>query len=540
MAGWGWQSVHHPEHIDRVVKKFSKCIETGEPWEDLFPLRGADGVYRWFLSRAMPLRDADGRIDFWCGTNTDVTEQRNQSHRLRQLARIIDLSHEAILVRDQNEGIVLWNRGCEDLYGFDKAAAIGADVHRLLKPRQPLTQSELDHKILTEGTWSGEILYTAIDGSDVWVDSRQELIRIAGKKLVLETSRDISDRRKADETQALLVGELNHRVKNTLAIVQSIATQTARSTSSNQAFVENFNGRLQSLATAHNVLTDAHWSGASILELVKSQISVAGGPLSRVDLAGEDVYLPPQTAMHMALILHELATNAVRHGALSNADGRIAITWRTASGSPPQLDLDWRESGGPSVCGVFAPVRGFGLSLIERSNRLPNLKASITLEGNGAAAHLTAELLPDHRASEQLFNPGKSLMKRRSMDRPARRAARKRILILDGEPGDAAQLEEMLYDAGYMTVGPVATAADALRKFALVMCDLVIVDVEGTSPADIRSILADAAKRHIPFVGLGSIADLDPLDAGQFSGVIAKPLREPVLLSTVAKALAAP
>ncbi|MEQ1712639.1 MAG: PAS domain S-box protein, partial [Hyphomicrobium sp.] len=540
MAGWGWQAVHHPDHVDRVVKKFSKSVETGEPWEDLFPLRRADGVYRWFLSRAMPLRDADGRIEFWCGTNTDITEQRNQSHRLRQLARIIDISHEAILVREHDDGIVLWNRGCEDLYGFDKAAAIGANVHQLLKPRQSLTQSELDHMILTEGSWSGEILYTASDGSDVWVDSRQELIRIAGTKLVLETSRDISDRRKADETHALLVGELNHRVKNTLAIVQSIATQTARSTCNNQAFVENFNGRLQSLASAHNVLTDAHWSGASILELVKSQISVAGGPLSRVDLAGEDVYLPPQIALHMALLLHELATNAVRHGALSNADGRIAIAWRTVSGSPPLLDLDWRDSGGPSVSAAFAPVRGFGLSLIERSNRLPNLKASITLKGNGAAAHLVAELLPDHRASEQLFNPGKSLMKRRSLDRPARREPRKRILILDGAPGDAAQLEEMLYDAGYMTVGPVATVADVLRKFALVMCDLVIVDVEGTSPTDIRSILADAAKRHIPFVALGSIADLDPLDVGRLSGVIAKPLNELVLLSTVAKVLAAP
>ncbi len=535
MAGWGWKSVHHPDHIDRVVRKFAKCVADGQPWEDLFPLRGADGSYRWFLSRALPLRDAEGKVEFWCGTNTDITEQRNQSHRLRQLARIIDLSHEAILVRDSENGIVLWNRGCEDLYGFDKNSAIGSDVHVLLKPRQPQSIEELDRIIMTEGSWSGEILYTASDGADVWVDSRQELIRIAGKKLVLETSRDISDRRKADETQALLVGELNHRVKNTLAIVQSIARQTARSTSSNAAFVDSFNGRLQSLASAHNVLTDAHWSGASILELVKSQISVSGGHLSRVDLEGEDVYLAPQNALQMALILHELATNAVRHGALSNASGRISVEWKTLPGSPPLLDLRWRESGGPAVASLSA--RGFGLSLIERSNRLPNLTASLSLEAGGATAHLTAELLPDTPTSEALFNPGKSLMKRRSKDRPLRRAARKRILILDGEPGDALQLEEMLYDAGYMTVGPVASAADVLRKFEIVVCDLVIVDVDGTSVPDLRSILAEAVKRHIPFVALGSTAPLDPVDVGLFAATIDKPLSEDELLASVARAL---
>lgn len=143
MRGWGWQSVHHPEHVERVSRKFKSCLERGNLWEDTFPLRGADGTYRWFLSRAVPMRDEKGNVILWCGTNTDITEHRNASLRIRQLARIIELSHEAILVWSMEDGIVLWNRGCEELYGYKQAEALGKSSHELLQTNHSVPSNSM-------------------------------------------------------------------------------------------------------------------------------------------------------------------------------------------------------------------------------------------------------------------------------------------------------------------------------------------------------------------------------------------------------------
>jgi PAS domain S-box-containing protein len=408
VQGDGWKIVHHPDHLDRVVAKFRGCISRGETWEDTFPLRGIDGEFRWFLSRAMPMRNDAGEITLWCGTNTDVTEQRQASQRLRQLARLIELSHEAISVRSPNSGILLWNRGCEELYGYTHAEAIGQDTHQLLKTENALAPGDLAKLLSTEGTWSGEIQRTAKDGTTVWVDCRKQVIRLGDDFVVLETDRDITERRKADDVRRLLVSELNHRVKNTLAIVQSFATQTGSNSKSMSEFVASFNGRLQSLSGAHNVLTDEDWSGAGILPLVKSQIDTLIGCRERTSISGPDVFLPPQTALQLTLVLHELATNAVKHGALSVETGKIDIAWNVSADAERRLDLTWCERGGPPVS--VPTRRGFGLSVIERSGRLPHLKTELHFNPSGLLFKASAKIGEPTAAEAEAnyFNPAQS------------------------------------------------------------------------------------------------------------------------------------
>jgi PAS domain S-box-containing protein len=402
-TGSGWTQVVHPDYVERVVRQLSLALRNGETWQDTYPIRGANGEYRWFLSRAMPLKNDHGGVVLWCGTDTDVTEQRRTSQRLMNQQRVIELSHEALLVWDVEDGIIMFNRGCEELYGHKKSEALGATAADLLKTRYPMSRKALMDRLAAEGSWTGEVSQTSSDGREIWVDSRLELIRTGGSEFVVETNRDITERRKADAVRNLLVGELNHRVKNTLAIVQSIAAQTGRTSATIDQFIGRFNGRLQSLSSAHHMLTEAHWSGASLWELITSQIAVSAGELQNVDIVGDDVFVPPQTALQMTLMLHELTTNALKHGSLSRPQGRVAISWTITPGDVPRIVLVWTERGGPPVTPPVA--RGFGTLLLERSGKLPHLKASLEFNPHGVVCRIEADLTAANQPERDYFNP---------------------------------------------------------------------------------------------------------------------------------------
>ena len=402
-VGEGWREAIHPDFSDRVIRQLVRAFESGETWEDTFPMRAADGEYRWFLSRAMPLHDDQGRVALWCGTDTDITDQRRLSERLMKHQRVIELSHEAMLVWELGEGIILFNRGCEELYGYDKSEALSAIPAELLRTRYPMSLGAMLDHLAAEGKWSGELLQSSKDGAEIWVDSRLELIRTGGRNLVVETNRDITERRKADEIRNLLVGELNHRVKNTLAIVQAIVAQTARTSATIDKFVASLNGRIQSMSSAHHMLTDAHWSGASLREIINSQIAVSAGEPLKVDVIGDDVFVPPQSALQLTLMLHELATNAVKHGSLSRPEGRVAISWKTEQRDDPRIIMLWTERGGPPVTPPVA--RGFGTLLLERSSKLPHLKAWLEFDPDGVVCRIEVKLNVSSEGEQVYFNP---------------------------------------------------------------------------------------------------------------------------------------
>ena len=165
----------------------------------------------------------------------------------------------------------------------------------------------------------------------------------------------------------LLIEELNHRVKNTLAVLQSIATQTFRSAS--RAEREKFEGRLGALAEAHNLLSQEKWQGAELREVIARVLRpyLLTAP-ERMRMAGPQVPLSPRLAVVLSMIVHEIATNAAKYGALSNDSGTVVVQWEILEASDGRkVRLSWTEAGGPPVS---APVqRGFGSRLIERSTR---------------------------------------------------------------------------------------------------------------------------------------------------------------------------
>ncbi|RJT40917.1 GAF domain-containing protein [Mesorhizobium waimense] len=203
-----------------------------------------------------------------------------------------------------------------------------------------------------------------------WVATRGRVIERDGDgkpTLIFGVNYDITERKLGDERQRLLLRELNHRVKNTLATVQALATQTVRHARQPSEFLEAFGARLQALGVAHNLLSDREWRGIGIRELVQIEVKPFDSTeRPRMTISGADLLLTPDQAVGLGLILHELASNALQYGSLSVASGRVDLTWKAeGKRGARRLVLTWRESGGPQV---EPPDRhGFGSILIRRS-----------------------------------------------------------------------------------------------------------------------------------------------------------------------------
>ena len=225
----------------------------------------------------------------------------------------------------------------------------------------------------------------------VYLDFIYQPIRDAGGSVVgiFVQGHDVSDTVLSTERQKLMIDELNHRVKNTLATVQSIAMQTARSHSDPRTFAEGFQARLLALSHTHDLLTRSHWEGADLGDILQHETDAHGA--SRVSANGPRVALPPAAALSLGMIFHELATNAAKYGALSAPDGRVLVDWSVADQLRPRHDLVWRETGGPPV--VAPDRRGFGSRLIERNVR-HDLAGEIELEfaGDGLIATFSIPL----------------------------------------------------------------------------------------------------------------------------------------------------
>ncbi len=176
---------------------------------------------------------------------------------------------------------------------------------------------------------------------------------------------DVSDTVLAAQRQKLMIDELNHRVKNTLATVQSIAMQTARSHADPRSFAEGFQARLMALSHTHDLLTRSHWEGADLRDILQHETDAHGS--QRVTLNGPAVALNPAAALSLGMIFHELATNAAKYGALSVAGGRVMVDWSVANQTSRRLTMSWRELDGPPV--TAPDRRGFGSRLIERNVR---------------------------------------------------------------------------------------------------------------------------------------------------------------------------
>jgi PAS domain S-box-containing protein len=224
-----------------------------------------------------------------------------------------------------------------------------------------------------------------------WHDLHIEPLRNEAGEVVGLTcaSVDVTERKEGEAHLRLLLRELTHRSKNLLAVIQAMARQTARHTGSIETFLTQFSARLQALAASHDLLVRESWYGASLGELIRSQLGgYLDGSSNQVSIDGPAIALKPEAAQNLGLALHELAVNAAKFGALSVPTGRVSITWRRRESSEGSaLDLDWRERLGPKV--KLRRKKGFGTMVIERNlARALDAEINMDFDPNGLHCHI--------------------------------------------------------------------------------------------------------------------------------------------------------
>ncbi len=305
------------------------ALKTREPVEprELIAERD-DGSRVRFMPYPTPLFDAEGRLTGAVNMLIDVTDLHNADVELAHLAAIISSSDDAIISKMLDGTVRSWNAGAERIFGYTPEEMIGQPIIRIIPPELQGEEKDIlarlargeriDHFETVRVAKDGRRLNISLTVSPV----RDRFGRIVGASKV---ARDITERKRAEEMQRLLFDELNHRVKNTLATVQSIASQSLRMAEKPSDFVASFNGRVHALARAHDLLVQEKMQGAEIGDIVRDQVLLGAPDGQRIDCNGPRVRLNARVAVQLALVLHELATNARKYGALSTPNGKLAI-----------------------------------------------------------------------------------------------------------------------------------------------------------------------------------------------------------------------
>jgi two-component sensor histidine kinase/DNA-binding response OmpR family regulator len=361
-----------------------------------------------------------------------------------------------------------------------RAAVHPEDWERLYEAYQTLTRDggtlQAEFRVLTPDGRTNWVLATA--AADIAPDGR--LIRIGGVTL------DITERKLNEQTQVLLAREVDHRARNALAVVQSIVRLTRAQTT--QAYMSAVEGRISALARAHGLLSQSRWQGADLARLVHEEVApYKNSSRTPLSITGSSVSLAPATAQTVALVLHELATNAAKYGALSSESGRLAVDWRTDGND---IELRWSETG---LSRITAPTsQGFGTVVI-RASVQDQLRGTLSLDWRPEGLLCTVRIPGEPKKAQDApeVSPARPVT-----EEPSRAA---HVLLVEDETLVGLMMTDFLEELGHIVVGPYTGANEAMAALDIIDVDGAILDVNLVGGA-VYPLADELVARGVPFV----------------------------------------
>jgi PAS domain S-box-containing protein len=365
----GMRSQVHPEDLSQLDAAFAALRRVGgsnRAEYRLTPRADEDRTspVRWVSIIGAVVRRSDGQPLKLLGVTRDITERKKAVQIAQRLVSIVESSDDAIVSKDLNDIITSWNNGAERLFGYCAEEVIGKSISILIPPdRQDEERAIASRNRLGQPANHYETIRRRKDGTPVDISLTVSPLYDAASVVIGASiiARDITARKRAEEHQRLLKAELDHRVKNVLATVSAIVDQTQEASNTHADFVAALSHRIKSLANTHELLSQGQWRGVSLAEIVRREFAPYATNKTTID--GPSVTLKAEATQAVAMVLHELTTNAAKYGGLSARGGGVMLRWRWVwNGSGARLAIEWQEVGGPHVA---SPSRsGYGTSIV--------------------------------------------------------------------------------------------------------------------------------------------------------------------------------
>jgi PAS domain S-box-containing protein len=354
--------VHPDDHARMEAFRMRTFDDKRDLYNVDYRIVRVDGEVRWIESRSFVSYDAEGQARRVIGINIDVTDRKHTEALLRESkSRLADALAAGQVVAFEWDAV---NRRTQRSDNAERILGVVPDGHFLRQvhsdDRARFT-THLGGLSADNPSYALAFRFLHPDGSHVWLEetAKGEFDR-AGKLLRIKgLTRDITECKRAEERQRVLVAELDHRVKNVLATVSAVVSHTLEGRRSVASFAAALEGRIRSMAMTHELLSSSRWQGIQLTELIHRELAPYA-TRGNTDLSGPQVILHPEAGQAMAIVLHELATNAAKYGALSSRSGRVSIRWDLRRNGQPRspLVLEWQEIGGPPVVSPGKPSYG--------------------------------------------------------------------------------------------------------------------------------------------------------------------------------------
>ena len=376
----------HPDDWDRLRELINACLQSGQPYSAAYRIVVPGGGIRWLQSFGRALRGSDGTPEKLVGVCMDVTERKKSEEALVEsegrFRGIFENAATGIAIKDLDGRFLHCNPAYEAMLGYREIELRPLAYVDVVHPQDRAANLAEVARLINGDVPSFEVIsrYVRKTGEIVWVQKFVSLLRDGEGRpnRIVALVTDMTERKRYEEHLSLLMREVNHRAKNMLGLVQVVAKQTVAASPGD--FVERFSDRLRSLAASQDLLVQEDWGGVALDLLVRSQLAHFEQLIgNRIQFVGPPLKLAATAAQTIGMALHELGTNAGKHGALSGEDGRVTLSWAVtdAHEDGPRFTIAWQEDGGPPV--VAPARRGFGSTVIGEMCRM-GLDASVAVD----------------------------------------------------------------------------------------------------------------------------------------------------------------